>query len=89
MYNIYVALSCDFAHYEGNRIIKLCYNLGENFPLKSPIRDELLELAEQAKYFSPKFISVGLFNINRRILLSMVTTITTYVIIIIQFNNVL
>ncbi|XP_023310418.1 uncharacterized protein LOC111691580 [Anoplophora glabripennis] len=89
IYTVYIALSCDFTSYEGKKIITLCYDLEDKFPMKSPIRKELLEVAVQAKHFPPKFVSMGLFDINRKILLSMVATITTYVIAIIQFNSVL
>ncbi|KAJ8918639.1 hypothetical protein NQ315_013145 [Exocentrus adspersus] len=89
IYDFYVALSCDLTNYEGKKIIKLCYNLEEKFSMNSPIRHELLELAEQAKFFAPRFVSVGLFDIKRKMLLSMMTTITTYIIVIIQYNNVL
>lgn len=89
MYILYISLSCDFATKEGRKLITLCYDLEENFPMRSPIRKELLELADEAVYFTPRFVSVGLFTIDRSLLLSMVTTIATYLIVIIQFNNVL
>ncbi|KAG5894160.1 hypothetical protein JTB14_001856 [Gonioctena quinquepunctata] len=85
-YMVCFLLTCDLTAAEGKMIINISYNLEQKFGIESPIRMELLELAEYVRYRRPTFILLGMFELNRRTLLSMVSCLTTYLIIIIQFN---
>ncbi|KAJ8964576.1 hypothetical protein NQ314_004880 [Rhamnusium bicolor] len=87
VYSTVLIISYEYATNEGQKLIHLCYDLEEKFPLKSPIRNEVLEFVELTKYFAPKFSAVGLFIPSRKTILNMFSLATTYLIVIIQLNS--
>ncbi|KAJ8919806.1 hypothetical protein NQ315_006335 [Exocentrus adspersus] len=50
-------------------------------------REELKRLANMAEYNYPVFTAGGLFEVNRNTVLSFITTVTTYLIIITQLGS--
>nr|CAH7750358.1 unnamed protein product [Callosobruchus chinensis] len=70
---------------EGRRVLKTCYILEDKFPIKSPIRQELLDLIDQAHYHLPVFTAFDLFELNRCTFLALISVLTTYFIVSIQF----
>lgn len=71
---------------EGKKLTKLCYDLEEKFAANSPIRIELLNLAERTVYYAPVFTLFGLSEINKSTFLALISTLATYLIVTIQFK---
>nr|CAI5860281.1 unnamed protein product [Callosobruchus analis] len=70
---------------EGRRVLKTCYTLEDKFPIRSPIRRELLDLIAQVHYHTPIFTAFDLFELNRCTFLALISVLTTYFIVSIQF----
>lgn len=79
-----VCLSCDRAAYEGNRIKSL---------VQFPINDRSLILSRHIKMLTMQllhrrieFVQCGLFDINLKLFFSIIGAVSTYIIILIQFD---
>nr|CAI5837389.1 unnamed protein product [Callosobruchus analis] len=83
----YIILCCESATAAGNKVEKTCHKLQENFELTSKAREELFRLAEITKSFAPKFTAANFFVINKGTILGIINIATTYLIVIIQFND--
>ncbi|KAJ8936753.1 hypothetical protein NQ314_012173 [Rhamnusium bicolor] len=78
-------MSCDGVEKSGRNITTTCYiKLGamEN----SMLRDELMLMAKCTEKLTPKFSAAGFFQVNQHVLATIFSSMTTYLIIIIQFN---
>ncbi|XP_072380900.1 uncharacterized protein [Diabrotica undecimpunctata] len=84
--SIAMVLYCDRVEASSKDLIKQCYLLQPdvNDPL---LMKELLNLTEFIKDLRPKMQVSGYFRINKRIVPVMISTLTTYLIIVIQFNK--
>ncbi|XP_050507867.1 putative gustatory receptor 28b [Diabrotica virgifera virgifera] len=76
---------CDMIEKNSAEFITTCHLLQEKVP-NSNIREELLHLANYAQKISPKCTAAGFFVVNRFILGALFSSVTTYLIICIQFN---
>ncbi|CAH1108129.1 unnamed protein product [Psylliodes chrysocephalus] len=76
---------CDKIEKNSAEFVVTCHLLQQGMP-KSIVRDELLYLANYAEKISPKCSAAGFFIINRFILGALFSSVTTYLIICIQFN---
>lgn len=68
-------------------ITDTCYKLEDEFAIGSKERKELLQLAKLSRINTPYFSAAGFFNMDRTTLFGFLSVATTYVIIIIQFNQ--
>ncbi|CAH1986464.1 unnamed protein product [Acanthoscelides obtectus] len=84
-YVVYVIVNCEMTIAEGRTVLTTCYILEDKFPIKSPVRQELLELIDQVHYHAPVFTAFDLFELNRRTFLVLISVLTTYFIVSIQF----
>ncbi|CAH1379847.1 unnamed protein product, partial [Tenebrio molitor] len=84
--SVLTILCCDMMSEEGDKLIPLCYKLQEKLDDHSSLRTELRRLAKYISHNLPKMSAAGFFYINRSTILNMVATVTTYYIVVIQFN---
>lgn len=82
-----IIISCDLVTAEGKRIIPLCYQLRDLPRIYDMEKEELMILANMAKQNYPVLTAGGLFEINRKTMLTFITTVTTYLIILTQLGN--
>ncbi|CAG9857236.1 unnamed protein product [Phyllotreta striolata] len=80
-----VMSKCDRIQKHNDNFVLNCYYLQEGMP-NSRIREELMHLAQYSEKLAPKFSAVGFFVVNRLIIGAMFSSITTYLIVCIQFN---
>ncbi|KAJ3631276.1 hypothetical protein MTP99_012414 [Tenebrio molitor] len=80
-------LACDAARSESYKTVFLCYKLREKFPDKSEEQKELLQLAQIVEVNKANFSAADFFDVNRNTLFGIFGTITTYLIVTIQFNE--
>lgn len=66
---------------------KLCFAFQDQVFQKGEQRQELLILANAVGRRIPVFSAAGYFQINKETLMSIFSTITTYVIVLIQLND--
>lgn len=79
--------SCQWVKEEGQKTIKLCYKLQEDFLDSSMERKELMRLAKNVGCNAPVFSAAGFFEINKTTLFSLLSATTTYFIVVIQFSQ--
>ncbi|XP_074032856.1 uncharacterized protein [Leptinotarsa decemlineata] len=82
----FLVMACDRVERSGENLINACFLLLQEMD-KSDISDELTFLVQQLQALAPKFSAVGLFYVNRRVLSTLMTFTTAYVIVILQFKN--
>ncbi|CAG9854765.1 unnamed protein product [Phyllotreta striolata] len=85
---ILIVFSCDKVNKTARKIVILCY-LKPGLLNKTPIRDDLVSFVQFAEKLLPNFSAAGFFYINQTILSTLFSAISTYLIIIIQFNSAL
>uniref|UniRef100_A0A6P7FWK4 Gustatory receptor 28b isoform X2 n=1 Tax=Diabrotica virgifera virgifera TaxID=50390 RepID=A0A6P7FWK4_DIAVI len=76
---------CDKIEKNTQEFVVTCHLLQENMQ-QSSVRDELVYLANYAEKISPKCSAAGFFNVNRFTIGTLFSTVTTYLIVCIQFN---
>ncbi|RZB40915.1 hypothetical protein BDFB_014701 [Asbolus verrucosus] len=79
-------MSCDLAASESKKIMLLCYKMQQGFSDNSKERRELKWLTNEISINIAKFTAAEFFEINRNTFFGILSTTTTYLIIIIQFN---
>ncbi|KAG5889413.1 hypothetical protein JTB14_032747 [Gonioctena quinquepunctata] len=79
-------MACDRVEKSGDELIDACFLLQEGMD-KSDIGDELSFLIQHLQALKPKFSAAGLFYVNRKVLSTLLTFTTSYVIVILQFRN--
>ncbi|XP_074028537.1 uncharacterized protein [Leptinotarsa decemlineata] len=83
---IVIVIFCiDAATKEPQKLIDFCMNLEGEFPEGSEHNRRLKSTVKKLKYLSPKITAAGFFPINRSTLLAMISVITTYFIVIVEF----
>ncbi|KAJ8952979.1 hypothetical protein NQ318_015339 [Aromia moschata] len=82
-----IIFTCDFTVKESRKLLVTCSRMERYLPLTSKERSELLRLEDQIRNNRPSFTAAGFFQINRSTLLSLISTTTTYFIIVLQFRN--
>ncbi|XP_023013606.2 uncharacterized protein [Leptinotarsa decemlineata] len=76
----------DSATREPQNLIKFCMNLECNFPLRFEQNKKIQIAIEKLKALSPNFSAADFFQITRSTLLSMISVITTYFIVMVQLH---
>ncbi|RZC33331.1 7tm 7 domain containing protein, partial [Asbolus verrucosus] len=79
-------VACDLMVQAGDELVPLCYKLQEGLPDHSLLRVELRRLGKFTSFNLPKISAAGFFEINRTTVLNIIATVTTYYIVVIQFN---
>lgn len=77
--------SCDYVVAEANRTIKVCYEIQENLDYNE--RNELFNLLALVKARNPCYTAAGYIVVNRSTLFTLLSAVTTYFIIIVQFHQ--
>lgn len=72
---------------EANRIVPICYEQQLIFPKGFAERHELSKLALVASSLKVEYTAAGFFQINRTTLFSVLSVVTTYFIVILQFRK--
>ncbi|XP_023311596.1 uncharacterized protein LOC111692101 [Anoplophora glabripennis] len=81
-----IVFCCEATSHEAVKLLKVCYNLQEAYSLLPKERDELNRLQDLIQNKNPTFMAANFFEIKRSLLLSLISTTTTYMIVILQFN---
>lgn len=90
---VIVAASCDYAIKEARGIGSSAYKILQDLPEAKLalnddlLREELLILGQQATLKCPKFSAAGFFYVDFTMLYNILGSVTTYVVVIVQFNN--
>ncbi|CAH1101397.1 unnamed protein product [Psylliodes chrysocephalus] len=79
-------LSCNCTVNKGKHILHTAYAMEECFGMNSIIRLKLLEIAELAEHYLPRYSVLGLFDINKSTIISLISILSTYMLVVIQFN---
>lgn len=80
-------IASDLVVQEAEKIYPMCLKLAEQFSGRTSERMELFTLANKCECFVPVFTAAGFFTIRRNTIFDLMNIMTTYLIIIIQFNN--
>lgn len=83
---VLIIFACDAAAQESNNLSIKCYQLQQNFPMVLKENEELEKLQNLIKKKGPKFTAANFFEIKRSTLLSLISTTTTYMIVVLQLN---
>lgn len=85
-----VAASCDSAAKEAYKTASIAYKLLARLPInptdaQEVLKEDLILLCNQSANRCPIFSAAGFFNVDLTMLSSIVASVTTYFIVIIQF----
>lgn len=78
-------ISCDWVIVEANNLIRLCYKILNN--LNYGERKEMFKLLALIKARSPCYTAADYILLNRNTLFAILSTATTYFILLVQFNQ--
>lgn len=81
-----ISFACDAVEQEASRISFVCYKLLEGLQTDPILENDLLILALYTGKWTPKFTAAGLFSMNKHMILSLLGTILTYIIFLLQFK---
>ncbi|CAH1101398.1 unnamed protein product [Psylliodes chrysocephalus] len=81
-----IILSCNSTINQGKHLIRTAYAMEECFGMHSNIRLELLEIAKLAEHYLPRYSLLGFFHINKSTVISLLSILSTYMLVVIQFN---
>lgn len=90
---ITIASSCNSALNEAEKVGKTTFKLLQDIPEfkmtenEEMLREELLVLAQQALMNCPHFTAAGFFNVDYTMLYNILGSVTSYVVVIVQFNK--
>lgn len=82
-----VIFCCDNANREAHRTATICYQLLTELPESSPEIEKLLYLAQHAAHRCPQITAANVFVVNINALFGIMGSLTSYVIVLISFNN--
>ncbi|KAJ8921495.1 hypothetical protein NQ315_003113 [Exocentrus adspersus] len=83
---IMIIFSCDAVLQGANKVLRNCRLLQATVPFLPREMEELKRLENLMENKMPKFTAANFFQINRSTLLAIISTTTTYMIVILQFN---
>ncbi|XP_044254072.1 gustatory receptor 68a-like [Tribolium madens] len=84
---ILIIMGCDVATSNSRKTAELCYKLQSFYPQDAPQRKELLRFASESRGSVAKFTAADFFEIDRGTFFGILSTTTSYFIILIQFNT--
>lgn len=80
-------MSCDVIEKSSTKTIKICYNYYDGSSKDDVIYDDLFAVAKFLEGIKPVFTAAGFYSINRGTIVKVFSALTTYMIIILQFNT--
>nr|CAI5826274.1 unnamed protein product [Callosobruchus analis] len=80
-------MSCDSVEDCGMEIVKSCYDLHHKAKYDL-IKERLLLLLMYAKRWRPICSVAGICHMNKGLMVTVLSTVVTYFVVIIQFNSV-
>lgn len=86
---ILIIAPCEEATKEAQKTSYISYKLLNDMPVcnkQQGMRDDLTLLAQQSYYHSPTFNAAGFYQINHTLLSCILASVTSYLIVLIQFN---
>ncbi|CAG9861650.1 unnamed protein product [Phyllotreta striolata] len=84
---ILVIFAADWTAAESQKLIALCYEFQENYPVFSREKQELLNLVEHVRATKPALTAGHFFDLNYKTLFTLSGTIITYFFVLMQFNS--
>lgn len=90
MTGVALATSCDQAVNEAKSTAFLCYKLIQELSTYTDhqiIKDDLIIFAQQVSNRPPCINAAGFFNVNYTTLVSIIGSVTAYIVVLIQFKN--
>lgn len=87
-----LASTCDATIREAQKTPIITYKLLQTLPLESSdplerdLREDLLLLSEQTSLRTPSFSAAGFFTVDYTMLFTLLGSVTSYLIVLIQFN---
>lgn len=82
-----LTVGCDNVHEVCSEMLKKCRDLMSSVTFRCIREREELEKLHAVVKEQSKFNAAGFFHINRSVLLSVFAAITTYMIVIVQFDS--
>lgn len=86
MFAAVLVLSCNDVQIYGEKFVTTC-NILQASLRRSSLRSELQNLAQYSGKLKPIISAGGLYPVNQGVLAGIISVITTYSIIFIQFNT--
>nr|XP_015834786.1 PREDICTED: gustatory receptor 68a [Tribolium castaneum] len=83
---ILIIMGCDVVASNSRKTAEMCYKLQGFYPEEAPQRKELLRFASESRGSVAKFTAADFFEIDRGTFFGILSTTTSYFIIMIQFN---
>lgn len=81
-----IVFPCDETVKEAEQFVILCYSLQEKFDRDSSKNKQLMIAGEQCRNFIRHFYAAGFVRVDKRAIFGLLGTVTTYFIVIVQFN---
>lgn len=82
-----MVVCCGGVNDEAYKTATICYQLVSELPDNSPEARKLLILAQHASQRCPQITAANVFTVNASALFTLLGSLTSYVIVLIQFNN--
>lgn len=79
-------MSCDSVEKSCRKTIQICRHYNNIIPENDEIYNELIAMAKLLEKTVPTFSAAGFYDINRGTIISSFSSLTTYMIIVLQFN---
>lgn len=81
-----MSFACHAVEEEARHVTLACYRFLEEVRIDTIVQNDLFVLALFTENCVPKFTAAGFFSISRHTILSLLGTILTYTIILVQFK---
>ncbi|KAG5899307.1 hypothetical protein JTB14_029260 [Gonioctena quinquepunctata] len=85
VYTLIIILSCDRVEKSAKKLLVTSYRLQVKDGVDN-ITKECIDLSKVIKNLSPEFTTLGLFRINQRLIPAFLSSMASYVIVLLQFN---
>lgn len=82
-----MVICCGGANDEAYKTATICYQLLSELPENSPEARKLLIFAQHASQRCPKITAANVFTVNTAALFTLLGSLTSYVIVLIQFDK--
>lgn len=79
-------MSCDLVDTSSRKIIQICRHHCNSCLEKDIVCDEIKAMAKLLEKTAPIFSAAGFYDLNRGTIINIFSSLTTYMIIILQFN---
>lgn len=82
-----IAFACYLTEIRANQVSRESYKMLEDLKLNNETRSDLVVLGTFSNSHYPNFTTTGFFSVSRSTLLSLLSTTTTYIIVITQLRQ--